>query len=151
MASGLASRDGKPLTWFEIAAGDGKFVKADGKIDGDTVVVSSEAVPEPAHVRFAWHQEATPNLMNKGGLPASAFRTDGPLADLRKAAATPRCSRHRDRPRQPTRDRPGARNIQTGAAACARPRYARRPHPRRRQARAQRQARPPRVARPPGL
>jgi len=44
-------------------------------IDGDSVLVSSNAVPEPTAVRFAWHQVAEPNLMNKAGLPPSAFRT----------------------------------------------------------------------------
>ncbi len=74
--SGLASRDSKALTWFQIAGADKKFVEAEAKIDGDTVVVSSDAVTAPVVVRFAWHQEAQPNLMNKEGLPASPFRTD---------------------------------------------------------------------------
>ncbi len=73
--SGLASRDGQPLTWFEIAGEDKKFVKADAVIDGNTVVVSSQSVPAPVAVRFAWSQEAEPNLMNKEGLPANSFRT----------------------------------------------------------------------------
>lgn len=73
--SGLASRDGQPLTWFEITGEDKKFVKADAVIDGNTVVVSSQSVPAPVAVRFAWSQEAEPNLMNKEGLPANSFRT----------------------------------------------------------------------------
>ncbi len=73
---GLASRDGKPLTWFEIAGADRKFVKAEAKIDGDTVLVSSEKVAEPVAVRFGWSMAAQPNLMNREGLPASPFRTD---------------------------------------------------------------------------
>jgi sialate O-acetylesterase len=84
---GLVSRDGEPLSWFEIAGPDGKFAKADAKIDGDTVVVSSEEVTQPAGVRFAWSQVAQPNLMNRNGLPASAFRTDGPLTDRTAAVA----------------------------------------------------------------
>jgi sialate O-acetylesterase len=74
IGTGLASRDGEPLSWFEVAGTDGKFVKADAKIDGDAVVVTSEEVAQPATVRFAWSQVAVPNLMNKEGLPASAFR-----------------------------------------------------------------------------
>jgi sialate O-acetylesterase len=74
IGTGLASRDGEPLSWFEVAGPDGKFVKADAKTDGDTVVVSSEEVAQPIAVCFAWSQVATPNLMNKEGLPASAFR-----------------------------------------------------------------------------
>ena len=74
--SGLISRDGKPLTWFTIAGQDGEFVPAVATVDGSDVLVSSPNVAEPVAVRFAWHQVAEPNLMNRAGLPASAFRTD---------------------------------------------------------------------------
>ena len=77
-AGGLTSRDGKPLTWFRIAGTDKKFVDAKAEIDGDTVVVSSESVDKPRAVRFAWNEEAQPNLANKEGLPAVCFRTDKP-------------------------------------------------------------------------
>lgn len=76
IGSGLASREGKPLDWFQIAGSDGQFVKAQAEIDGDTVLVWSDDVPEPTDVRFGWHQEAEANLMNAEGLPASPFRTD---------------------------------------------------------------------------
>lgn len=75
VGSGLAAKDGKDLTWFEIAGADGKYVKAKAVIDGQTVVVSSEEVKEPVAVRFGWHETAEPNLINKEGLPASPFRT----------------------------------------------------------------------------
>lgn len=78
VGTGLASRDGKPLTWFTIAGADGKFVEAKADIDGNTVVVSSDTVPVPAAVRFGWREDAQPNLINKEGLPASPFRTDHP-------------------------------------------------------------------------
>lgn len=73
---GLVSRNDKPLTHFTIAGEDKKFVPARATIDGDTVVVESDGVKNPAAVRFGWHQEAEPNLSNKEGLPASPFRTD---------------------------------------------------------------------------
>ena len=72
----LASRDGKPLSHFQIAGEDKKFVDAQATIAGESVVVSSDAVPKPVAVRFGWHQLAEPNLMNQEGLPASPFRTD---------------------------------------------------------------------------
>ena len=74
VGSGLTTRDGKALTWFEIhdRRGDG-FIEAQAEIDGNTVVVSSPQAPEPVAARFAWHQEAEPNLMNQEGLPAPAF------------------------------------------------------------------------------
>jgi sialate O-acetylesterase len=82
--TGLASRDGKPLSWFEIAdASAGVFVKADAKIDGSSVIVSADGVTKPVAVRFAWNQLAEPNLMNSAGLPASAFRAgEIPRRDL---------------------------------------------------------------------
>lgn len=76
IGSGLVSRDGQPLTWFEIADNNGNFVKAQAEISGDEVVVWSDTITEPTIVRFGWHQEAEPNLMNTEGLPASPFRTD---------------------------------------------------------------------------
>ena len=76
VGSGLASRDGKPLNWFQIAGADKKFVDAQAKIDGATVLVWSDQVAKPAAVRLGWNQEAEPNLMNKEKLPASSFRTD---------------------------------------------------------------------------
>ncbi|MHC4911622.1 MAG: sialate O-acetylesterase [Planctomycetota bacterium] len=76
VGSGLTSSDGKPLTWFEIAGPDRKFYKANAEISGGSVLVWSDKVIEPLAVRFAWHQEAAPNLINKEGLPASPFRTD---------------------------------------------------------------------------
>jgi sialate O-acetylesterase len=73
--SGLKSRDGKPLTHFEIAGQDGKFVPAEAVIDGSHVVASAKHVASPAVVRFGWHMTANPNLVNKEGLPASPFQT----------------------------------------------------------------------------
>ena len=75
-AGGLAASDGKPLREFTIAGADGKFVPAAATIDGDTVVVRSDQVSQPVAVRYAWRDDATPNLANKEGLPASPFRTD---------------------------------------------------------------------------
>jgi sialate O-acetylesterase len=76
VGGGLKSRDGEPLSWFEIAGDDNQFAPAQAKIDGDTVVVGSDAVEAPTAVRFGFHKLAEPNLMNAEGLPASPFRTD---------------------------------------------------------------------------
>jgi sialate O-acetylesterase len=45
-------------------------------MDGDTVVVSSSSVSEPAAVRYNWENDPAGNLNNRSDLPASAFRTD---------------------------------------------------------------------------
>jgi len=75
VGSGLASRNGQPLDWFEIIdADEGGFVKADARIDGDSVMLSATKVNHPVAMRFAWSDLAEPNLMNAEGLPAGAFR-----------------------------------------------------------------------------
>jgi sialate O-acetylesterase len=76
VGGGLIAADGKPLTDFTIAGADQKFVPATAAIDGNSILVQSGQVAQPAAVRYAWHDDATPNLANKEGLPASPFRTD---------------------------------------------------------------------------
>ncbi len=69
-------KDGK-LKWVAIAGEDKKWYWADAIIDGDTIVVSSEKVPAPVAVRYAFAMNpAGTNLYNREGLPASPFRTD---------------------------------------------------------------------------
>lgn len=73
---GLVAKGGT-LKWFAISGADKKFVWADAKIRGDTVVVSSPQVPQPVAVRYAWADNPEGcNLYNQAGLPASPFRTD---------------------------------------------------------------------------
>jgi sialate O-acetylesterase len=64
---------GGDLTGFEVAGADGKFVAATAKIDGNTVVVTSDAVMEPRFVRYGWANSPQCNLFNGEGLPASPF------------------------------------------------------------------------------
>ncbi len=72
---GLVSK-GDKLAGFAVAGEDKKFVWADAKIDGNTVIVSSAEVVKPAAVRYAWADYPECNLYNKENLPASPFRTD---------------------------------------------------------------------------
>lgn len=72
---GLVAKDG-PLTEFTITGSDSSFVPAQAIIQGNTVVVWSDAVKKPRAVRFAWKNVPHPNLYSKEGLPASPFRTD---------------------------------------------------------------------------
>ena len=55
---------------------DRKFHPAEARIEGDIVVVYSEQVIEPVAVRYAWRDDAEPNLISTEKLPASPFRTD---------------------------------------------------------------------------
>lgn len=74
-ATGLKAKSGE-LRGFAIAGADRKFVWADAKVEGSTVVVSNPAIKEPAGVRYGWAANPTCNLVNAAGLPASPFRTD---------------------------------------------------------------------------
>ncbi len=66
-----------PLAWFQIAGANQAWVKADATLNGDTVIVSSEQVPAPVAVRYAWSTNPVGcNLYNREGLPAVPFRTD---------------------------------------------------------------------------
>lgn len=77
-AVGLVAPGGS-LKWFEIAGAEGKFVSADAKIDGKTVIVSSPQVPAPVAVRYGWVNFPNGGLLyNSAGLPAGQFRTDAP-------------------------------------------------------------------------
>lgn len=75
VGGGLVAKGGE-LKGFAIAGEDRKFVWADARIDGNTVVVSSPHVPAPVAVRYAWAINPVCNLYNREGLPASPFRTD---------------------------------------------------------------------------
>jgi sialate O-acetylesterase len=74
-AKGLKAKDGE-LKSFLIAGADKKFVPAEARIQGAKVVVRSDAVKEPAAVRYGWADWTPANLYNGAGLPASPFRTD---------------------------------------------------------------------------
>ncbi len=76
VGKGLASLDGKALTWFSAAGADGRFHPAAAAISGDAIVVTSAEVAEPREVRFAFDEAAEPNFGNRDGLPAAPFRTD---------------------------------------------------------------------------
>lgn len=77
VGGGLVAK-GDKLTGFSIAGEDKKFVWADAKIVGDTVVVSAASVTKPIAVRYAWADNPECNLYNKADLPAVPFRTDRP-------------------------------------------------------------------------
>ncbi len=81
-AGGLVAKEGA-LRTFELCGADGKYVPADAKIDGDTIVVTGAAIAAPTAARYAWanYPEGC-NLFNAAGLPAAPFRTDAPKPEL---------------------------------------------------------------------
>ncbi len=72
---GLMARS-DALDGFAVAGKDRNFVKAQARIDGDTVVVSSSEIQEPVSVRYGWTDHMHCSLYNEAQLPASPFRTD---------------------------------------------------------------------------
>jgi len=59
------------------AAGPRPYHRQRPRITGkDTVQVWHPKVPEPVHIRFAWHRNPLHNLYNIEKLPAVPFRTD---------------------------------------------------------------------------
>ena len=74
---GLKANDGEDLREFAIAGEDKRFVWAEAKIEGDSVVVSCKEIVAPLYVRYAWADNPDgAKLYNQEGLPASPFRTD---------------------------------------------------------------------------
>jgi len=54
VGAGLTAKGGPDLMQFEVCGADGRFVRANAHLEGDTVVVSSPTVADPVHVRYAW-------------------------------------------------------------------------------------------------
>jgi sialate O-acetylesterase len=74
--NGLIIKDKNDVNNFQIAGEDKIFRKADVKIIGKKLVVSSDEVKLPIAVRYGWSNYVDASLFNKAGLPASSFRTD---------------------------------------------------------------------------
>lgn len=64
------------LTAFELAGADGAFQPATAKIEGDTVVLQSASVTDPAKVRYAWANDPKLSLYDSNGLPCPPFEKD---------------------------------------------------------------------------
>ena len=76
LAKGVEQFPADRLIGFTIAGEDRTWREATARIDGDSVLVSSAAVPRPVAVRYGWANAPRCNLANREGLPASPFRTD---------------------------------------------------------------------------
>ncbi len=59
---------------FAVAGADRKFFWANAKIEGDTVVLSSDDVAEPVWASFAWADNTLFNMYNGAGLPMVPFQ-----------------------------------------------------------------------------
>lgn len=62
------------FTYFELAGSDKKFVKAQAVSNGNRIFVTSQKIPKPVFIRYAWADNPEgANVFNKEGLPASPF------------------------------------------------------------------------------
>lgn len=75
VSGGLVAHD-KPVQALELAGPDRVFHSAVGKIERETLVVTSPQVREPVAVRYAWRDAPEANLYSGAGLPAVPFRSD---------------------------------------------------------------------------
>jgi sialate O-acetylesterase len=66
----------KTPSGFELAGGDKVFHPAVAKVEGKTVVLTSDKVSDPVAVRYAWRNPPQAGLFNSEDLPAVPFRTD---------------------------------------------------------------------------
>jgi sialate O-acetylesterase len=75
-AEGLRAIGDGEVKGFAIRGANGDWVWANGKIEGQQIVVWSDAVPAPVAVRYAWAQNPVISIENGAGLPLYPFRTD---------------------------------------------------------------------------
>lgn len=67
---------GNALVGFAIAGKDKIFHVTQTKLEGNDVLVWSDAVKEPVAIRYGWAGNPVGNLFNNANLPAMPFRTD---------------------------------------------------------------------------
>jgi sialate O-acetylesterase len=73
---GLMVKNGQKPMGFAIAGKNREFKWAEAKIEGNSVLVWHDEIPDPVAVRYAWASNPRCNLYNGAGLPAAPFRTD---------------------------------------------------------------------------
>jgi sialate O-acetylesterase len=74
-AAGLRA-SAKSVGDFEIAGADRRFVAAEARVEGETILVWSRAVQQPRYVRYGWTNFVGGYLYNGAGLPASTFTSE---------------------------------------------------------------------------
>jgi sialate O-acetylesterase len=67
---------GKDVETLEVAGDDRVFYPAEGKIEGNSIMVWSKEVKKPVAVRYQFSNAGIGNVFSKEGLPVAPFRTD---------------------------------------------------------------------------
>ena len=75
-AGGLRTRGGREVKGFAIRGSTGEWLWAEGKIEGQEIIVSNPKVQQPQAVRYAWAANPVISIENGVGLPLRPFRTD---------------------------------------------------------------------------
>jgi sialate O-acetylesterase len=74
-AEGLRVRDGGDMIGFEIHGATGPWVWAQGKIDGQDILLWNDQIPAPTEVHYAWTMNPLISIENGAGLPLRPFST----------------------------------------------------------------------------
>ena len=74
-AEGLRVRGGGDMIGFEIHGATGPWVWAQGKIDGQDIVVWNDQIPSPTEVHYGWSPNPLISVENGAGLPLRPFST----------------------------------------------------------------------------
>lgn len=74
---GLFTTDSRAPRSFVCGAPDGRQEWAAARIEGATIVISTQV--RPARIRYAWADNPDVNLVNRAGFPAEPFTWDIPL------------------------------------------------------------------------
>jgi sialate O-acetylesterase len=71
------ARAGEPMRGFYLAGADRRWVPAEARCEGDTIVLRSPAVAAPVAARYAWvDNPSEANVVGVDGLPLTPLRTD---------------------------------------------------------------------------
>ncbi|WOO41324.1 sialate O-acetylesterase [Rubellicoccus peritrichatus] len=73
---GLSLTEDNGLTGFAITDDGDNWVWADAVVDGETIIVSSDAVEEPVAVRYGWAKFPIITVYSQAELPLLPFQTD---------------------------------------------------------------------------
>jgi len=64
------------ISGFFISGEKEEWYEAEARIEKDKIIVWSDKVQAPVHVRFGFGNTITGNVFSKEGLPLCPFRTD---------------------------------------------------------------------------
>ncbi len=75
-SNGLKTRDGKAITHLMISESDRNFLKTEGRIQDDTLIIPVKKGMVPNWIRLGWDQSGNHNLVNCRGIPVAPFEEE---------------------------------------------------------------------------